>query len=344
MWRRESREAELRDKDLATIVAPLREAAEIHRRVRLWARAWVRPGMRLLDIADGIEEALRRTAGTHGGLARGIAFPTGLSVNHIAAHWTPNADDAAAVLRAGDVLKVDMGVHVRGRVVDSAFTLAWDPAYDALLETVRAATDAAVAAAGVDVRLADIGPVVEEVMAAGEVTVHGRTHAVRTVRNLMGHSLGLYRIHGGKCVPTAAGVHARGRMEEGDVLAFETFGSTGRGHATDEGTGLPTSHYMRAPHLPTHALSSGSGNGSARARGLLAHIDSNYGTLAFARRWLDQTGVHDYARTLQHLVDIGAVDDYPPLCDVPGSVVAQFEHTVVIKPSSKEVVSRGPDY
>lgn len=339
MWRRESREAELRDKDLAHIVEPLREAAEIHRRVRLWAREWIRPGMRLVDIADGIEEALRRTAGAPGGLARGIAFPTGLSVNHIAAHWTPNADDAAAVLGAGDVLKVDMGVHVRGRVVDSAFTLAWDPAYDALLETVRAATDAAVAAAGVDVRLADIGAVVEEVMGAGEVTVRGRTRPVRTVRNLMGHSLGLYRIHAGKCVPNSTSAHVRGRMEEGDVLALETFGSTGRGYATDEGTGLPTSHYMRALGPPPRAL-----GGAPRARALLAHISSNYGTLAFARRWLDQTGQHGYARALQHLVDCGAVDDYPPLCDEPGSVVAQFEHTVVIKPSSKEVVSRGPDY
>ena len=339
MWRRESREAELRDKDLADIVEPLREAAEIHRRVRLWAREWIRPGMRFVDIADGVEEALRRTAGARGGLERGIAFPTGLSVNHVAAHWTPNADDTAAVLRAGDVLKVDMGVHVRGRVVDSAFTLAWDPAFDPLLETVRAATDAAVAACGVDVRLEDIGPVVEEVMDAGEVTLGGATRAVRTVRNLMGHSLGLYRVHAGKCVPTAAGVRARGRMEEGDVLALETFGSTGRGRATDAGTGLPTSHYMRR-YAPA-ALRRAHGG---RERALLAHINSNYGTLAFARRWLDQTGCRGYARALQSLVDAGAVDDYPPLCDEPGSVVAQFEHTVIIKPSSKEVVSRGPDY
>jgi methionyl aminopeptidase len=46
-----------------------------------------------------------------------------------------------AVLKDGDVLKVDIGVHVNGRILDSAFTLTFDPAYEKLLEAVRAATD-----------------------------------------------------------------------------------------------------------------------------------------------------------------------------------------------------------
>jgi len=53
-------------------------------------------------------------------------------------------------LQAGDVLKVDFGVHVKGRILDSAFTLSFDPTYDTLLEAVKAATDA-----GIRVRLSD---------------------------------------------------------------------------------------------------------------------------------------------------------------------------------------------
>lgn len=45
------------------------------------------------------------------------------------------------VLGSGDVLKVDFGVHVKGRIVDSAFTLAFDHTYDKLLEAVKAATN-----------------------------------------------------------------------------------------------------------------------------------------------------------------------------------------------------------
>lgn len=48
------------------------------------------------------------------------------------------------VLKEGDVMKVDFGVHVKGRIVDSAFTLSFDHTYDKLLEAVRAATDTGV--------------------------------------------------------------------------------------------------------------------------------------------------------------------------------------------------------
>lgn len=45
------------------------------------------------------------------------------------------------VLSQGDVLKVDIGVHVRGRICDSAFTMTFEPTYDKLLEAVKAATE-----------------------------------------------------------------------------------------------------------------------------------------------------------------------------------------------------------
>ena len=47
------------------------------------------------------------------GLEAGLAFPTGCSINHCAAHYTPNAGDDT-VLNYDDVMKIDFGVHVRG--------------------------------------------------------------------------------------------------------------------------------------------------------------------------------------------------------------------------------------
>ena len=49
-----------------------------------------------------------------------------------------------SVLHQGDVLKVDFGVHVNGRILDSAFTLSFDHTYDKLIEAVKAATDTGV--------------------------------------------------------------------------------------------------------------------------------------------------------------------------------------------------------
>ena len=45
------------------------------------------------------------------------------------------------MLQYDDVLKVDFGVHVNGRIVDSAFTVAANPVYDNLLAAVKAATN-----------------------------------------------------------------------------------------------------------------------------------------------------------------------------------------------------------
>lgn len=47
----------------------------------------------------------------------------------------------SVVLQQSDVLKVDIGVHVKGRICDSAFTLNFEPTYNKLLEAVKDATD-----------------------------------------------------------------------------------------------------------------------------------------------------------------------------------------------------------
>lgn len=51
-----------------------------------------------------------------------------------------------------------------------------------------------------------------------------------------------------------------------------------------------------------------------------------------------------YLMGLRNLVDAGIVDAYPPLCDIKGCYTAQFEHTLVLRPTCKEVISRGDDF
>jgi methionyl aminopeptidase len=82
----------------------------------------------------------------------------------------------------------------------------------------------------------------------------------------------------------------------------------------------------------------------ARAKQLLASIDRHFGTLAFCRRYLDRIGETKYLMALRNLCDAGVVDAYPPLCDVKGCYTAQWEHTIYLRPTCKEVLSRGEDY
>jgi methionyl aminopeptidase len=73
----------------------VRKAAEVHRLVRRHARRYIRPGMSLIDIAENIEDGTRALVEEHG-LDAGIAFPTGLNLNHCAAHYSPNAGDTTS--------------------------------------------------------------------------------------------------------------------------------------------------------------------------------------------------------------------------------------------------------
>ena len=163
-------------------------------------------------------EGISRKLIAENGLQAGLAFPTGCSLNNCAAHYTPNAGDTT-VLNYNDVCKIDFGVHVNGRVVDCAFTLAFDNKYDILLKAVREATNAGIATAGIDVRLCDIGEAVQEVMESYELELNGKTYPIKCIRNLNGHLIGPYRIHAGKTVPIVKGGDTT-RMEASNALHY----------------------------------------------------------------------------------------------------------------------------
>ena len=123
-----------------------RKAAEVHRQVRQYAQTIAKPGISMSKLADEIEGGVRALVDHQGlgngdALKAGMGFPTGLCLNNVAAHWTPNPGAKEVILQYDDVLKVDFGVHVSGRIVDSAFTVAFNPVYDNLLAAVKAATN-----------------------------------------------------------------------------------------------------------------------------------------------------------------------------------------------------------
>ena len=124
-------------------------------------------------------------------------------------------------------------------------------------------------------------------------------------------------------------------MEEGEVFAIETFGSTGKGYVRED---LECSHYMKnfdVGHIPLRL---------PKAKQLLNFINKNFDTLAFCRRWIDRAGEEKYLLALRNLCDVGIVQAYPPLVDVKGCYTAQYEHTILLRPTCKEVLSKGDDY
>lgn len=112
-------------------------------------------------------------------------------------------------------------------------------------------------------------------------------------------------------------------MEEGDVFAIETFGTTGNARLRDD---VGVYGYGRNEHA------SAAGLHSASAKSLRRIIDENFGTLVFSKRYLERLGVTNYHFGMKSLISNGIVESYAPLVDVPGSYVAQFEHVSFLSP------------
>ena len=302
-----SEEARAVDRLQLDLYNEVRQAAEAHRQTRQHIQSWVKPGMKMIDICEELEKTARLMINENG-LEAGLAFPTGCSRNHVAAHYTPNAGDNT-VLEYDDVVKMDFGTHIKGRIIDCAWTLSFNDKYDPLVKGVQEATETGIKHAGIDARLCDVGAAIQEVMESHEIELEGKTYQVKSIRNLNGHSISPYQIHSGKTVPIIKGGEAT-IMEENEFYAIETFGSTGKGYVHED---MECSHYMKnfdVGHVPLRMQ---------KSKLLLNTINKHFGTLAFCRRWLDRLGESRYLMALKDLGEKGIVDPYPPLVDIKGN-------------------------
>ena len=170
----------------------LRKAAECHRPVRRFAQSFIRPGKTFMEIVTTVENMVRKVIKANK-IEAGLAFPCGCSINNCAAHFTPNPEDTK-VLQYGDVVKIDFGTHIKGLLIDSAFTVAFDPTYDNLLEASKEATMTGVRESGIDARFDEIGASIQETMESHEVEIKGKTYKVHCVKNLNGHLIGRYKV------------------------------------------------------------------------------------------------------------------------------------------------------
>ncbi|KAF7457958.1 methionine aminopeptidase 2B-like [Cryptosporidium felis] len=334
-YRFNSEEFISREKDYISIYSSFRRAGEVHRQVRKYIQNIIKPEMKLVDLCNILESKTKELVSADG-LKSGWGFPTGCSLNHCAAHYTPNPGDETKITKE-DICKLDFGVHVNGMIIDSAFTVAFNDHFDPLIQSTIDATNTGIKISGIDAVFSEIGSAIQEVIESYEFEYKGKVYNVKPIKNLNGHSILPFQIHGGKSVPIVA-TNDNTRMEENEIYAIETFATTGRGYVSE---GFNCSHYMKCydnPH-PIETLPR-----LKSARELLGGINSHFGTLAFCRRWLEQLGFTKHALPLKSLVDAEIIRPYPPLDDIPGSFSSQMEHTILLRPTCKEILSRGEDF
>lgn len=305
-------------------------AAEAHRRIRYNLHQILQPGVSLLEIIDSVERNTRILL--KGERNNGIGFPCGVSLNNCAAHFTLNPGNKDILLKETDILKIDFGAHVNGRIMDSAFTVCFDPKYENLLKATKAATERGLKVIGVDMPVCEVGREINEVFKSYEIELNGNTIPIRPVANLNGHAIEQFRIHGCFSVPPSNNGDTT-RVTEG-FCAIETFATTGRAVVHEHGE---CSHFMLA------SGSTGNKIYNAKNEAVLNVIKKEMGTLPFSPKHVEYYA-KDSMTSVKLLSLRKFLDPYPPLYDVDGSMVAQFEHTVYLTENGKTVLTRGDDY
>jgi len=287
-----------------------RRAGKLVAEVREQARPLVKPGVMLLEIAEAVEDLIVQKGAKP-------AFPCNVSVNEIAAHYSPPADDDTTI-KDGDMIKVDVGVHVDGYIGDTAFTIATGEKQE-LVQTVEQALEAEIAAVKPGIDVGELGRIVEETAAVA---------GFKPIRNLSGHSLARWNLHAGLTVPNVKGETGQ-KLSVGDVVALEPFVTDGAGYVEDQQKVYILRYlYDRPVRL-------------RMARELLRDVKRAYDGLPFAERWLaKKMSKLRLELILRELVGVGALLPYHVLAERAGGKVAQAEHTVIVTEDGCEVTTR----
>ncbi|MCS6783832.1 MAG: type II methionyl aminopeptidase [Candidatus Caldarchaeum sp.] len=289
----------------------LLKAGEVARQVRAKVPELVRPGTSLLEIAEQIENMIREYGGTP-------AFPCNISVDSVAAHYSPPPGDKT-ILGRNFVAKIDFGVMVDGFIADTAVTVTDTIVGEKLKTAVEDALKAAVKTVASGVRVSAVGAVVQNVL---------NKYGVKPIRNLTGHEIQRYNLHAGVSIPNIS-MGDGARLQEGHVYAIEPFATVQEGAGEVVDTKTTTIYRLERP--PTTKSS----NQEAL---LLRTIADRFQGLPYSLRWLRDLNPETLALH-QKLVKTGRLKSYHVLVEKTDKPVAQAEHTVVVTKEGCAVVT-----
>jgi methionyl aminopeptidase len=268
------------------------EAGKIAAQVLHETGSCIKEGVSLLEVAEYAEDRIKDLGGD-------IAFPCNISINEIASHYTP--DDDKPWFKKGDVVKIDIGVHIEGYIADTAKTVEVETVdHTRLIRASKDALDNAILSIRRGVQTRAVGKIIEET-----ITKQGFS----PIKDLTGHSLEQYKLHAGISIPNYGSFFSQ-KIKKDMVFAIEPFATYGRGNIS----------YGR-PHIYA------AGRASTKAH---KDISERFGTLPFARRWIPE----------MNLDDVKGLREYSELIESSGAIVAQSEHTVIVGESGCEVITK----
>lgn len=273
-----------------------------------YGKALIKKGILLVDVADKVEEKIFS-------LGAKPAFPVQISLNKIAAHYCPEANEKTVF--DNQLVKLDVGVHVDGCIGDTACTVDLSGENKELVEASEKALAEAISIISPGVKLFEVGDAIQKA-----ITGYG----FAPVRNLCGHGLEQFDVHAEPSIPNFNN-HDATELKEGQVIAIEPFATTGSGIVIE--TSNPTVFLLREKK-PVRDITT---------RQILKEIESFEG-LPFAKRWLTKRfSPLRVNLALKQLAQLGAIVEFPPLAEKEKRLVSQAEHSIIVKEKPEVITS-----
>jgi len=316
-------EEEVVDLTNPEVVQKYKAAAEVAHRAMEEVMKLCKAGARIVDLCKAGDTFITnecKKAFPKNKIERGIAFPTCVSVNNIAGHFSPLKDDKT-VLAKNDVVKIDLGAHIDGFIALAARTLVCEPEGDV---TGRAADviTAAQVAMNAAIHMLQIGKSNEEV---SEVIKRvAEAYHVSPLEGVLSHQMNRFIIDGDKVIMNKPMVDQRVEkctFDVNDVWCIDVVMSTGEGVARERD--VRTTVYKRSLET-TYMLK------LKASRYLLQQINRKAPVFPFTLRSIDDE--RQARMGVSEMASHGMVEPYPVLFEKDREFIAQFKTTVFVLP------------
>eukprot|EP00730_Choanoeca_flexa_P016989 TRINITY_DN8121_c0_g1_i4.p1 TRINITY_DN8121_c0_g1~~TRINITY_DN8121_c0_g1_i4.p1 ORF type:complete len:419 (+),score=134.90 TRINITY_DN8121_c0_g1_i4:73-1257(+) len=255
---------------------------------------------------------------------KGIAFPTCISVNNVLFHCAPMEDDEPIVLADGDLVKIDMGLHLDGYISVCGHSMivgatAEKPAEGPKAEALLAAYKACHAAA----RLIKPGNKSDQVNEA--VNSIASDYGCTVVEDVASYQMSQFEMMDEKSLIFKPSEQQRSQVktvefEDHEVYAVDVLVSTGDGKAK-------LGSEKATIYKPTGSIYQLK---MKQSRQTFAEVQQRFGTMAFHLRSFENTARASFG--LKECVEHQIVQPFEMMQTNKGDYVAQFRFTVLLMP------------
>ncbi len=266
-----------------------------------FAQKLVKENVKVLKLAQDTENRILELGGKP-------AWPVNVSINEIAAHYTPSIGDQLT-LKKDDFVKVDIGTQINGYVCDRAFTVRIGEKSDPMIETSEKALEACL-------KLIKPGTKIHEISEVCENTVNEMGFNV--IRNLSGHRMDRYEQHAHPSIPNSRN-SMQDEIESGKVYAMEVFATNGSGFVVESS---PTEIFQFNKDASVRLW---------EARKIIDLAKNEFEKLPFTKRWITGISPLKIGMAFQQLIESDALIEFPPLKEESNGMVAVTEKSVVVK-------------